>query len=148
MWFESKQIDIILPISRAEVTSVTKGVIKQQWQRRWDSSTKGRHSRYKGKHLGRGRREQSSRITVGHSGLKSSLHLKASSWQLWWFPTTRDIHHVFFSCPDYTRQRLVLRTALEQLNIKDMGLKAMKQTSWSSSSSKALVWGQRFSINI
>jgi len=34
-----------------------------------------------------------------------------------------------FSCTEYNRQRLILKTALEQLNIKDMGLKAMKQTS-------------------
>ena len=38
------------------------------------------------------------------------------------------IHHVFYSCPEYNRQRLILKTALEQHNIKDMDFKSIYES--------------------
>ena len=67
---------------------------------------------------------------MGHSGLNSSLHLigKHPNGNCDGCQQPETIHHVFFSCPDYNRQRLILKTALEQLNIKDMDFKSIYES--------------------
>lgn len=128
-------IDIEVPLSKAEVKTFIHKYAQTTWQEHWDLSDTGRHlyqiQRYvgDGRKVGFKRREENviSRMRIGHTGLNHTLS------RIGKHPTGKCIHcsqpetveHVLLICGKYSVQRGVFFQTLKRAGFSDLSMSGL-----------------------
>lgn len=120
----SENIDLKVPLSRAEGKSLISDKMLELWQKCWETSDTGRHL-YNiqekvsyNKTVAGNRREESviSRLRIGHSGLNQSLRRigKHQTGLCTYCGAEETVEHVLLECGQYSEKRKVLHNTVER----------------------------------
>ena len=116
------QVDMQVPLSKAEVKSFIKKYTQSTWQEYWDISETGRH----GRKVGFKRREENiiTRLRIGHTGLNHTLHKigKHPTGNCTHCNQPETVEHVLLHCKKYDTQRKNLSQSLRKAKHHDFSL--------------------------
>lgn len=125
---KSKNVQIKIPISRAEVKNIIKEHANKIWQERWDEEETGRHMHNiqkqikRGKVWGRNRREEIiiTRLRIGHTGLNQSLKVigKHPTGECEYCGQIETVTHILTTCKRYDKERQELRETMQEEGVE------------------------------
>ena len=129
----NSSVDLEVDYSKAEIKSIVKRKMREQWQSLWDSGVTGRHLHdIQGKiepcrssNRSKGEEDALSRMRLGHTRLNNTLAIikKHADGKCQFCDSPETLEHVICHCPCYQTER---ETLIEQLRRAKLRLNLME----------------------